>query len=1028
MVVRAWINIPVIEILLLAMPNLGLAQRTTATFGGIVQDSSGAVLPGASAELINEGTAAALESVTDERGEFLFDFVSAGTYTLKIGLSGFRTYQSRSIPLGAAQNVRRTYTLEVGAVTDNVTVTGEAPLVNTLSPEQRFNLETLQVTNLPMVNRNISSIIEYSGSGLTKSDPNIASGFSGTRFRMNGLGGAAMSATADGGDASGFASTAMLGSYGGFAKIELMSAEAIGEVQVVKGVLAAEYSGLSGNLNVTTKSGTNRWHGSLFHRYEGAALSARQPILRQKPNSVWNQFGGSLGGPIKRDKAFFFFAYEGYRQHTTTALDNSVPTPRFRDIIRQSLPFWETDALLSYYPVPNQPYAPTDQLARWIGPGVNQLSDDHFDSKIDYLVGGGNLSLAVTGGHPYQLVEAQQKLDPRTFSGHVLRANLAYVIGRGAWTSSTHFGGNYSDGQRVEKYWYEKDRNKPETTRGWRGVAAISYPGMTDPNRENRKWGDIPSWSLSQQVSLLKGAHSWKFGGNLRLGRGRAPDTTNPTVSYQTLDDLMRNTPSSVTLFTQQGNHTWSMNSFGFFLQDDWRFSRKLVLNLGLRYDRYGTFVVEPRGGEPAGMFSLDGLLDPVNFIWGPLRDPRRPVEPDNLNIAPRFGFAYTADGQGNFVVRGGIGINFSGIDAGNFENRISRKPELPERVPFSRAESAALGLKFPVYNEDMVPLVLAQNRPPQPTNRYNPKSESPYAMNYTLGIQRELTPTLVLETAYVGTRGIKFYMFRTFNKVNRVTGIRPNPNDIQGSYIDNSQQTNYNSWQTSLKQRFTRRLAFNVHYTWGKALSYTGGDTGPGYQGDAKDTVEDFNEIKIERTLSSGDTNHSVSVDWVYQAPTPFAKSPVARHVLGGWQISGIWRARTGLPLTVSQTGGRPDIIDLEHAVNTKCCSFGNLQYLNPAAFALVAVPTASGQTIRRGYANYYPVTSPGIWNLDWSLAKGFSLNEGTKLELRGDMVNALNHTQYTGIATNMNGLAFGQATGTASARVVQLQLRLAF
>ena len=113
---------------------------------------------------------------------------------------------------------------------------------------------------------------------------------------------------------------------------------------------------------------------------------------------------------------------------------------------------------------------------------------------------------------------------------------------------------------------------------------------------------------------------------------------------------------------------------------------------------------------------------------------------------------------------------------------------------------------------------------------------------------------------------------------------------------------------------------------------------------------------------------------------------------------------------------------------MNTTCCSFGNLQYLNPAAFALVDVPRASGLTIRRGYANYYPLTRPGIWNLDLSVTKNFSLNEATKLELRGDMVNALNHTQYTTIATNMNGLAFGQATGTASARVVQIQLRLAF
>src|SRR5690349_10977007 len=158
-------------LMILAISNLGLAQQTTATFAGVVTDSSGAVLPGAEVQFTNEGTAAVLQQVTSETGEFLFNFVAVGTYTLKISLPGFKTYESRSIPLGAAQNVRRTYTLEVGAVTDNVTVTGEAPLVNTVSPEQRLSLDTLEVNNLPMVNRNVTSILDVA-SGLTKGDAN----------------------------------------------------------------------------------------------------------------------------------------------------------------------------------------------------------------------------------------------------------------------------------------------------------------------------------------------------------------------------------------------------------------------------------------------------------------------------------------------------------------------------------------------------------------------------------------------------------------------------------------------------------------------------------------------------------------------------------------------------------------------------------------------------------------------------------------------------------------------------------------
>jgi hypothetical protein len=262
---------------------------------------------------------------------------------------------------------------------------------------------------------------------------------------------------------------------------------------------------------------------------------------------------------------------------------------------------------------------------------------------------------------------------------------------------------------------------------------------------------------------------------------------------------------------------------------------------------------------------------------------------------------------------------------------------------------------------------------------------------------------------------------------VERVSGNRYNPADIQGSYLDNSQQTNYNSWQTSLKQRFTRGLALNVHYTWGKALAYAGGDVGAIYLGDSRTLTEDFNNLKVERSLSSGDVTHNASVDWLYQAPTPFANSRIGKQLLGGWQLSGIWKARTGLPLGVTQTGGRPDIIDQDNAVNKECCSFGNLQYLNPAAFSKVLVPS-SGRTIRRGSGSATAFRGPGIWNVDLSMSKAFPVTETTKFELRADLVNEFNHTQYNNPATNMDGLAFGQVTSAATARVIQVQLRLGF
>jgi len=1015
----------------LAAVSIGISQGTTARLAGIVQDSTGAVLPGVEASLTNEGTSTALQTVTNESGEFLFDFIPAGTYTLKLSLPGFKGFESRGIPLGAAQSLRRTYTLEVGVVTDSVTVTGEATIVNTLSPEQRLTLDTLQVTNLPMINRNVTSIIEYSGAGLTKGEA-LVSGAGGTRFRMNGLGGSAMTATANGTNASGFAASNLLGGYGGFTKIDIMSADAVGEVQVVKGVIPAQYGGLSGNVSFITKSGTNDLHGSLFYRYEGSALSARQPFLSTEPNSVWNQFGGSLGGPIIRNKFFFFFAYEGYRQRSSTTLTNDVPTPLFRDILLKSLPFPETEIVLKYYTLPNQPYGPGDYLGRWVGPGLSNQNDDHFDTKLDYTIGGGNLSVTFTGAHPSQDQAAQQPLNPRTFRGKMLRGNASYVIGRGRWTSATYFGINASPGERIEKFFNERDPAKPEIEGGvGRGVPAIMYTGMTAiAQRERKKWGVTPSYYIEEQIGLFRGAHSFKFGGKLDLRRGGAPDQTNAGVTYQTLNDVMNNTPSQVNLNMQQSEfYRWTMNGVSLFLQDDWRATRKLVLNLGLRYDRFGAFVATGKPPEDqTAIYNPNGLLNSDKFIWGPLRDVNQPYENDDFNFGPRFGFAYSIDGKGDFALRGGFGLNFSGFDGSSFETTPNRAPGLPVTVNFSRAESAQYGLKFPAYNEDMVAIVLAQNRGPQASTRINPNFQSPYAMNYSLEIQRALTPSLVFETGYVGSRGVKFNLGRTFNPVDRITGIRPNPDDIQGTYLDNSQQTNFNSWQTSLKQRFTKGLAANVHYTWGKALSYAGGDVGAIYLGDSRTLGEDFNNVKIERSLSSGDVTHNVSVDWFYQAPSPFPNSALGRHILGGWNLSGIWRGRTGLPLGVTQTGGRPDLIDPDKAVNKTCCSYGNLQYLNADAFSLLTAPSASGRTIRRGTAGATAFRGPGIWNLDLALGKNFNIRENTKLELRADMSNAFNHTQYSGLATNLSGIGFGAITSTLPARVIQVQARIAF
>jgi hypothetical protein len=172
----------------------------------------------------------------------------------------------------------------------------------------------------------------------------------------------------------------------------------------------------------------------------------------------------------------------------------------------------------------------------------------------------------------------------------------------------------------------------------------------------------------------------------------------------------------------------------------------------------------------------------------------------------------------------------------------------------------------------------------------------------------------------------------------------------------------------------------------------------------------------------------HQLIGNFVYLMPTPFGDSRLAKQVLGGWQIAGIWRGRTGLPMRITQTGGRPDIIDLKGAVNTACCSYGNLQYLKVAAFRLVDISRASNRTVRRGHAGNAPVRGPGQTSLDLSLLKNFSIGEKKNLELKGDILNAFNQTLYRDISTSMSSINFGQVIATDPSRTIQLQLRLSF
>lgn len=1006
---------------LLMVATSATAQVTTATFYGIVTDASGAALPGASVTLRHEGTGAVASKTTDGSGEFVFGFVPVGLHTLKIELTGFKTFESRGLELGAGQNVRRTYTLELGKLEETLTVSGDSVLVNTVAPEQRENFSRVEVTELPLGRRNFSNILRI-GTGVTPAGEG--------GFRLNGLGRSGTKITVDGTDASGNPEGRSTSMYQGFQYVDLVSIEAIQEVQTIKGVIQAEYGhALSGNINVITRSGTNTFRGSVFENHQNESLNGRNPFLNFKPDLDFNQFGASLGGPIRRDRLFFFSTYEGYRETAASRVQGEVPTEQLRARLLAAQPAYKL--ALDSLPLPNQAHAPTANTGRFQDVRLSKAHDNHAVIKTDLrFLGTRNLAVTYTRGRPHRLTPRVSKVNPRTFQGIQERVTGTFVTGGTNWTTETRFGYNFNDIDRIDRFWDFVDPNKAESFFGGRRLPTMSGLGFGTADSEIAEYGRGGAvWTIEQKYARTAGRHTFKVGGLYsRRGGGRS-NIENARIRYESINDMLANVPSRVQVTF--GVNPYRSRSFeaGVFAQDDWRVTSRLVLNLGVRYDYFSNFVAEPVTELPAGLFNLDGLRDPAAFVFGPFRDPKDPFEPDPVNIGPRFGFAWTADETGRTIVRGGASVMFSPLVWGTFNNAVANGPTQPFRVIYGKAEAAALGLRFPVYNEDVLPLVQGSSQT-QVSDIFDPKIHAPYSVNTYLGVQRTLGATFMIETAYVGTRGLEFPMYRTFNRVDRVTGRRPNPNLGEGNYIDNSQTTSYHAWQTSVRKRYANNVSFGAHYTWGKALSYTGGDIGATFHGDAANSVQDFHEWRRNRGPSTGDITHLFVADWVYGLPLLPGRPGFVRHTLGGWQIAGVLRAQTGTPFNVGEpsarSASRPDLVDFDRAIFDDFRS--TLQYLNPAAFAAVPKSAVSGATVRAGTYGNNALRGPALFSVDLSLAKNFELPRSLKLQVRTDLFNAFNRVNYTSVATNIEARNFGQITGAAGARAVQLNARLSF
>jgi hypothetical protein len=1017
----------------LLIPAVLHAQVTTATIYGVVRDATGGALPGATVSLVHQGTGFTREVIADASGEFAVTALPSGRYTLKIELPGFKTFENAGLELGAGQTVRQTFPLEVGALSEVITVSESVPLIETAASVQKESILATEVRALPLARRNITSLLTLS-TGVTEASTGIAGG---GNIRLNGVAEGGTAITVDGTDATANLETRGLNSYGAQNQISVMSIEAVAEVQVVKGILPAEYGGaVGGQVNMLTRSGSNVFHGSLFENWQDEALFARDPFLpatTAKPDVRFNQYGGSLGGAIIRSRAFFFTAFEAYRETFGVTLNGNVPTQQLRDRILAALPMPETRLVLDTMPLPNEPINADIGRARVAKPRTRE--DDTLLVKGDVLVYGGNLSVTFSRMRPETVnpsIYVGAGNDQR-FLNEQDRVAAQYALARRNWTSETRIGWNRSSLDRLNDFWMVLDprvTGDEDLTDPARRVGQMTLSsGFSTPTAEVLAMRGR-SYSVEQKFGRIAGPHALKAG--FRWGReaGSKTNPQNPAFTFQTVADLLSNTPNSMNLQTGQPSHDAHMDNFGGFLQDDWRVNNRLMLNLGVRFDFYPTFQVKATSDRLAEIVNLESPTDIRLMDFGAPRPADEIYNPDWVNIGPRAGFVWTLDERSDTVVRGGTGVLFSPVMLALLQNNVA-DPEIGAAIQFNRTELAARNLRWGNYAFEIQDSVRAERAGRKAIfSLIDPDLRAPYSVQTMVNVQRSLGGAWMAEAGYLRTDGRSFPLSRPLvTAFDRQTGVRPNPalGALSGVYITSEQTMVYNAMQSSIRRRFSDDLGLAFHYTYSRGFAEQGGSLASNFVNSDFFVTQDFFDPFFDRNPLSQEARHRVTFDALYQIPT-FTDGWLS-HVLGGWQISGIVQARSGVPLRVTQPSGisqsRPDLVGDDPVFDDYR---ETLLYLDRSQFALVPTSPITGATLRPGNANPADIRGPGNWVVNASLSKGFRLSGQMRLDVRLDAFNAFNRVNYNNPTTNISSPDFGRLLSAQQPRTAQLGARLSF
>jgi hypothetical protein len=1072
------------------------AQTYRGTVLGTVTDSSGAVVAGATVKVRNADTGLERTTQTSSDGSYSAPELPFGKYTVTVSQSGFQTSVTTGVTVDVASDRRVDVVLKAGQVSESVEVTGEVPEVDTTNAVLGGILTSQTIENLPVNGRDYTKLI-YLNPGVAGSPDQISdSPGSFGEFSMNGSRGRSNNYLLDGTDMNdGYRNDPAINEAGVFGDpATILPIDAVGELHVLSNY-EAEYGRNSGAVvNIVTKSGTNQWHGSALEYYRSGAFGARNyfNFVGQPKNPFTNnQFGGSLGGPIVKDKAFFFFDYEGQRESGAQAGLSCVPNPALVAQTIQALGSAVSQPMLNLlarnpWPSPNIAGAASD-LAGCTQP--NLATSTRFLNNVDSLIAkvdyNPNINNNISGRYYYG--NSNQSFPFAQLAGGLLpgfntvtptRVQLVALswvkIINSSQVNEARFGWN-----RFAEGFFPEDSSFDPATIGLNtgtssfdgGLPLISVGGFSRIGASAgvpRQRVDT-NWQFIDNYSWKVGRHDIKFGYEFRRTSINITQDSNfrGKLSFDDLTSFLEGLPSSGSQAAGNTKRHEYENNQGLYLQDNFRMNSRLTLTFGIRWDYFGV------PGEENNLFyrllpADGGTLVQVGGPGGP----SSLYGQDYNNFAPRFGFAYDIGGKGTTVIRGGYGVFYDAFSQDMFLGHIPYNCTFcpgpayvgigAAPISFASATSGPIAANSPVYVN------------PSPLGSFfgvDPNIRTPYVQNWNLNLQQALTNQLMVQLAYVGSKGTKLFRFRDINQPSQAQitaydtsptggcagGFTP-PNcpiagfDSGGNvprtafpnffYVNQEESTAnsiYNALQASLRMSAWHGFSTQVNYVWSHSI-------------DNASDLEDFipnasqpnNSLdpQAERGNSNFDIRQRFTWNFVYQFPKSAGSYAKLKN---GWGIDGIANVQTGQPFTLNYNfegdySGSGEGFDRPQIVGPIQYGSAPNNFLNlanfqvPCTFGNTTATTSTGDsnclagTRHFGNLGRNSLVGPSFKEFNFSVFKNTAITERVNLQLRAEFFNIFNHPNFAnpelpnfiadpgvnGIANNGRGIGFYPLTAT--------------